>query len=245
MGEAPDSGRLRCGQCKSDLHPADVLVSSLEARCRHCGWTFGGAGTPYRRGALPEPRSAPPEDEEERHLVPRPARMRVLEAPVPAIVYRVPGDRALGVALGIMALTLIAAVIALGAGQAIEPGLVLLLLATPPLVYLALAKLFNKRHIELRGPYLQARQRPFPLPFGPMVPRRDIGQLYVRQQAVQQGPRRYEVVAQHGSEATVIASAIDNPIEALFIEQEIERRLAIEDVPVPGEYRFLAKKRGR
>lgn len=241
----PESGRLRCQQCQSELHPADVVVSTLEARCRHCGWTFGGKLNPYRVGGLPEPRVEEPNEDEERRIVPRPRTMQVLEGPVPTIVHRLPGDVAIGASLLVGALGLIVALITLGRGPVFEPMLLVFVLSIPPVTYLALSRLFNRRHIELNGPYLQVRQRPFPLPFATMVPRREVTQIYVRQYDIGRGHRRFAVMAQHGHDATMLLSGLDSPIEALFIEQEIERQLAIEDVPMAGEYQHLAKKRGR
>ena len=43
-----DAAPLTCGACSATLHIEDVDAQALSARCRRCGWSFSGVGSPYR-----------------------------------------------------------------------------------------------------------------------------------------------------------------------------------------------------
>ena len=108
------------------------------------------------------------------------------------------------------------------------------------LAYYALTGYVNRTVVYVNPKLLRVRH-------GPLLPRRnsqikvkDIKQLYVKQhvQRTKKGSTTtYQLyVTNRNGQKTELASGLDSPEQALFLEQEVERYLGIEDKPVPGEH---------
>jgi len=109
------------------------------------------------------------------------------------------------------------------------------------LTYIAIAGLTNRTRITLNTAELRIRHYPLPWPGNRVLARQEITQLFCEEKmnntrngvsysyclsAVLGGGRRLKLV-----------SGLDDPADALFLEQKIEGYLGITDRPVAGEMR--------
>jgi predicted RNA-binding Zn-ribbon protein involved in translation (DUF1610 family) len=104
--------------------------------------------------------------------------------------------------------------------------------------YYTLAGLFNHTTIKLNGEQFLVQHDPFPW-FGEVkVPLTDLRQLYCleKRAKTREGSTSYELAAMlaDGRKLTLLSS-LDSPEIGLFLEQQVESWLHIEDVPVAGE----------
>ncbi|HEU5055489.1 MAG TPA: hypothetical protein VFU21_03165 [Kofleriaceae bacterium] len=95
------------------------------------------------------------------------------------------------------------------------------------------AHLVNRTEIEATGKRVAVRHGPVPYRRSVELARDRIAQLYVE-------PRHdsgvaFGLVAVETGGACVTLVELDSPAGAFYLEQELERVLGIEDVPVPGE----------
>ncbi len=107
------------------------------------------------------------------------------------------------------------------------------------LTYSTLAGLLNRTTLRLGKGMLTVQHDPIPWPGETKIKLKELDQLYCTKE-VQQGKRgtteTFDLVAfkTDGKEKKLL-SRIDQPEIAAFLEQQIERLLKIEDVPVIGE----------
>ncbi len=107
-----------------------------------------------------------------------------------------------------------------------------------------LASLFNTTYITVDSEFVCIEHRPFKLLYREYkIPIKDIEQLYVKEYVT--GRVNSEVYTAHAIMMKVkgqnrdvrLLRGINKPLQAQFIEQEIERFAEIEDKPVKGEFR--------
>lgn len=107
------------------------------------------------------------------------------------------------------------------------------------MLYAVLTGLFNKTYIRISHGSLLVIHRPLPWLGQKNIPRQDLKQLYSKE-SVYPGEhghsRRYSVQAiTKKGQVIALVSNLASSEEALFIEQEIEKYLKIDDEPVRGE----------
>ncbi len=109
------------------------------------------------------------------------------------------------------------------------------------LTYNVIATYLNRTYVTLKGDEIKVRSLPLPFPWREnTLPMEDITQLYVKKGG-QAGfsfntSTTYSVMAQrYTANDTVLVGGLNNTTLALFIEQELERYLEIEDEQVFGE----------
>ena len=106
------------------------------------------------------------------------------------------------------------------------------------LTYYVIAALFNKTIIFVDYDILTIKHKPFPFWGNKKVNAQDLKQLYVNQKISRNrhgASSSYEVHALTKSGKNIKLIALSNSEESLYIEQEIEKFLRIEDQPVKGE----------
>jgi hypothetical protein len=106
--------------------------------------------------------------------------------------------------------------------------------------YVALAGFLNTTTIHVDNMTLTVHHHPLPF-INKTVPTNDIEQLYTKQQISRSKngttvSYQLHIIKYDGKNQRLLQS-LDNPEQAIFIEQEVERFLDIEDRPVRGEYR--------
>jgi hypothetical protein len=112
--------------------------------------------------------------------------------------------------------------------------------------YYALAGWFNRTHILVSHGEIVVRIRPLPFFGNKTLSAPDIKQLYAKEKISSsgEGGRRvtYEVHAITHSERNVkLVRGLNSREQALYIEQEIEKYLGIQDAPVRGELEYRRK----
>ncbi len=107
--------------------------------------------------------------------------------------------------------------------------------------WIAIANLVNRSWITIRGGTLQVRHGPLPWWPMPTLPARSIEQLYCTKKVRRSKNGTtvtYELRAVTRDHAgRLLLGGLDRLEQALWLEQEIERRLDIRDRPVAGEVR--------
>lgn len=100
------------------------------------------------------------------------------------------------------------------------------------LLYGGLAGLFNETVITVNDEYLRLEHQPFPYFGGDVFNRAAIEQLYMVEQI---SLRRYDLYLLPTAGKPQKLITLDTPEQGLYLEQQIEQFLGIEDRPVPGE----------
>lgn len=130
-----------------------------------------------------------------------------------------------------------------------SPGLDLMFILFPllhvtagvGLAYYTLAGYLNKTVIEVDFSVLTIRQGPIPWWGDKTVSSKQLKQLYCKKDGYSNYQRGYTSYAVHAITSEhrniKLLSGLDSTEQALFIEQEIEKFLKIEDKPVKGEIR--------
>lgn len=220
---------MRCGQCGEDIHPRDLDIEALEARCRYCGWAFGKIESPYRRGAskalVHEPETGKPG-------VPRPACVEVSPRGA-ATVIRYRAHSRVEVTEWVM---LLLVPILLVSAFVFYISKSLILAAVPSgllalLFYAALAIRYYPRELVLDEDVLEVRLGRLPLG---RHPRANIRQLGVTDEVTTGGALRFSLTARIDGR-NVDLLHVTRPLDGLYLEQELERLLGLADEPIPGE----------
>lgn len=109
------------------------------------------------------------------------------------------------------------------------------------LAYVTLALLFNRTSVEIERGVLRIANGPLPWPGNRELDASRVRQLYVKrvEQRTKHGPvSRYEVHAVLVDDTHLaLVTGLDSHPRARFLEQELERALAIEDREVAEEHR--------
>lgn len=108
------------------------------------------------------------------------------------------------------------------------------------LLYYSLCGFLNKTLIRADWENLTIKHYPLPWKGNRIIPRQDIKQLYVKQIEVRSRGSlsiTYEVhLLTQSSRDIKLLSNLPNKEQAAFIEQEVEKYLQIQNIPVRGEY---------
>ena len=131
---------------------------------------------------------------------------------------------------------------------AVTSGMLFLLIASAWFLYFAATRAFNNHRIRVDAARLEVAQGPLPWPGARKLDASDIVQLYATEQESRSetnngGNRKvnvrkhYRLLANTRSRGRVkILSGLNDPLQALWLEQEIERLLGIIDKRVAGEH---------
>lgn len=107
------------------------------------------------------------------------------------------------------------------------------------LTYLVIAALTNVSRLEVRRDRLVLAHGPLPVPWrwGNTVDVGAIDQLYCHRHSGSRGHTFYELVARlkNGAGTVCVVDGFEQPEQVLFLEQQVERRLGIQDVEVKAE----------
>ena len=107
------------------------------------------------------------------------------------------------------------------------------------LTYYVIAGFLNRTEVRATRGELSVSHGPVPWPGNKSVAAHAVEQLYCQAKVrhTKNGTRtayRVEMALRNGEKETLV-KGLDDPDEALFLEQKIEERLRIEDRPMPGE----------
>jgi len=232
---------VRCPSCDAEIPADDVNIERLVAKCRHCNTVFGFAA---QLGA-----------EALQQVAPALRTGKRPEVPMPPTISMTSSGKTLEVTLRWFSWTVLALaffcvfwdgfmvvwyVIALSEGVAVMAVAGLLHLAVGVgLTYFCLASWLNSTRITLDGMYLRIEHGPLPWPGGLELPTSNIEQLFTKQvvHRGKHGPHySFELHAalRDGSQRKLL-SGLSDAEQALYIEQEAERFLGVEDRAVSGE----------
>jgi hypothetical protein len=107
------------------------------------------------------------------------------------------------------------------------------------LTYVLIAALANVSRLEVRRDRLVFTHGPLPIPWrwGSSVDVGAIDQLYCHRYSASRNRTLYELVARRKDRAATVClvDGFDRPEPVIFLEQQVERRLGIEDVEVKAE----------
>ncbi len=228
---------LRCKSCGAVLKPESVNLALAMARCEHCGALFGLRNAP---GLADVPVTA----SVVRQKVPMPKGFDVVDfgttleitrrwfSPVflLLLVFCVFWNGFMVVWHGIA--------LATGMWPMSCFGLIHTSVGIG-VAYFTVAGFVNRTVIRADRGMIEVRHGPLPWPGNKALPAGRIGQLYCKE-TVSHGKNgathRYSVeVAMKDDTAATLLTGLDRAEHALYIEQELERHLDIEDRPVRGE----------
>jgi hypothetical protein len=113
------------------------------------------------------------------------------------------------------------------------------------MAYCCLAGWLNRTHIFISNEKIVVKHRPLPFWGNKTLFAPDIKQLYAMEKISSSGEGgsvTYEVHAiPHSGRRVKLVRGLDSSKQALFIEQEIEKYLGIQDAPVRGELEYRRK----
>ncbi len=236
---------LRCKNCGAPIQEKDIYLELAMAKCSHCGTIFSLRGMELPPSLQPKPAPPPePTPPPRRRLVPMPDKFHVFDkGETFQLTYR-------WFDLKFIFLLVFSVfwngIVCVWYGAAFSTGLspmmlfgLLHLAAGIGMGYYTLAGFLNSTTITAREGMLSIQHRPLPWPGSKQLSALDIKQLYCKEkvQRSDNGEQHtYQVytILTNGSKEKLL-SDLSKPEQALYIEQELERYLAIQDQPVPGE----------
>lgn len=229
--------RLDCPSCRTPLHAKDVRLDLALATCQACGEVHDLSGRKASASLSP---AKPP-----RPRIKQPGRFRLETSDENTrISWRWLSPKHLFMILFCMAWDGFLVVwygIALHVKDPPIPMLVFPLVHVAigvGLTYSTLAGLLNRTRIEVSRHLLTIRHGPLPWKGNQTLNGRQLKQLYV-EESVRSLKRNaqvgYHVMAlDQGGNKVRLLSNLEDKDHALFLEQELERHLGIEDAPVRG-----------
>ena len=123
--------------------------------------------------------------------------------------------------------------------EPLPPDIPLIAVFAIALNYYAVAQWFNRTHIFVSQGKLAVQHRPLPFFGSVTLSAPDLKQLYTKEDVSHGRGResvRYEVHAvTHSGKNIKLVDGLDTSEQALFVEQEIEKYLGIQDASVKGE----------
>lgn len=235
---------MSCRNCGAGLEADGIDASLRVATCGHCGSLHELPSDSFNdpsRGQPAEINSSPPATKTERVEVAMPKRFTVQRGTGSMEVSWKVG----GIFHGVVLLVMVGAF----TNAALTSGAYFILLGSVALLYFAAVRTFNKHRVRVDGTGLQVTQVPLPWPGARKLAVSDIDQLYATEYATSSqnqrnhGSRRersrkyYRLSAttSDGSRMTIL-SGLHDPLQALWLEQELERLLNISDKVVAGSH---------
>ncbi len=226
--------QIICKKCQKSIPAENISVSNLIAKCSGCNAVFD-----FRSQMQQEERSSIPRLE-----TPMPSQFSLEKSRyILKITYRFRSPRVYGLA-GFMifwnAFLVVWVSIALSLkAYPMIAFAALHILVGCYLLYGTLVGLFNSMVITVNPGQLQIQHGPIPYPGNITVSSKDIAQLYCKEKITyrRRGTSAHcEVyLITKNSKLICLTKNLEDVEQALFIEQEIERHLNIEDQSVPGE----------
>ncbi|MGC3998339.1 MAG: hypothetical protein QM767_13035 [Anaeromyxobacter sp.] len=224
--------RLACPVCRADIPDSNVNMDRAIARCPACGDVFGFAD--QVPGALRGSRTRP--------AVPLPKRFKVSGPPL-RIAFRWFSPAAFFFLFftlfwnGILSVFLVQIVTSHSYGVLLF--LSLHLAVGLFMTYRTLASFLNRTEVTVESGQLCVRHRPLPWPGSRQLPGHTLKQLWVRER-ISRGKNgtsvTYELQAErHQGKPLKLLSGLEQPEQAIFLEQQLEMHLGIQDQPVAGE----------
>lgn len=238
--------KLSCPECRSAIAPGEININMLLAKCSNCGVVFSFED----RAAAALPAGANVQDRQyakDRGDIPMPPGIEaqaLLSELNLQISWRNRAQGFLTLFTVIWNLFVIPfAIFAILSGELqILLFLSLHLSVGVGLLYVLIANLVNKTTIQATNQKLIVEHAPLPIPFrgGREVNARDIRQLYVEKYVASttngRPNLRYALAARlHTGQRLELIKGLKNPEEGLYIEQQIERFLDIENQTEPKE----------
>ena len=235
--------QITCTNCERMVPRSDVNVGQHVARCRQCNTVFD---LPAQLGAVVERPIA-----RHRAPVPQPISIHVNELAsteaAPADPYRAGGVAAPSFEIvrrwwGADAILLVLVCVAVDAFVALKHSAFILDVSGVLLTYMTVATCVNRTVIRVERGFLSIRHGPLPWSGNKRIPLESLEQVFCLEEVRQSGRSgptiRYSVRAvMKGGRAVVLVAGLKDPAEARAIEQALESRLGIVDVPVAGEMR--------
>lgn len=223
---------LKCANCGSQLSPEDISPQLAAARCRHCNALFA---IPSAAGPAPIGRpevTLPPRFQIDSDM----DSLRITRKWLSPSAFFL-----LFFAIFWNGFMIVWHTIALGTGMWIMSAFGLIHTGVGiGLIYVVLAKFLNTTVITANKFELSVRSGPLPWRGDRQIEANQVRQLYCKEKVTH---------GKHGSSASyaveavmkdntrqALAQGFENADQALFVEQQIERHLAIADVPVAGEH---------
>lgn len=232
---------IQCPACRSKVLSDDLNMQALAGMCRSCHTVFSfrdqlPAGDPVREAAPPV-----------RAAVPMPAKFRVERSGSDFVIFwdwKSPAMWFLVIfCIFWDGFLLFWYSIAFGTDSPLIMKLFPLIHVAVGLglTYFAVCMFVNRTFVGVSGGRLTVTHTPLPWPGNRAMPAGEIEQLYCFER-VSHGKNgtsvTYEVNAvQRGGTKVKLVGGLQEPEQALFLEQEIERALGIADRRVPGEMR--------
>ncbi len=227
-----------CRNCGAGLEAHRIDTSLGVVTCSHCGslHDIPGDSVEQTSGST----ASKPVPKVQRHEVALPSRFKLRRSAGGMEVTWSAGGPLHGLVLSVMAVAV--------AYAALNSGVLPLLVASAGLLYYAAVRSFNKHRIRVDGASLRVSHGPLPWPGSRKLDASDIEQLYAmehesRVETGSEGNRTtqvrkfYRLSANTRSSGRVtILNGLSDPHQALWLEQEIERLLSIDDKRVAGEY---------
>jgi hypothetical protein len=223
---------LKCNNCGSQLKPEDISPQLSAARCHHCNALFA---LPHLAGGRTIPRPD----------VALPRGMKIEERMDGLTITRSWMDAStwflLFFAVFWNGFMIVWNVISLSQGVWIMSVFGLLHTGVGLfLIYLVLAKFLNSTTVKVTFDAVESRSGPIPWMGNKSIPKSEVEQLYCSEEVkrTKNGTSvTYDVLAVlKGNRRQTLTKGINHHDQALFIEQQLERHLGLQDIPVTGEH---------
>lgn len=232
--------KLSCPECRSAITPDQININMLLAKCSHCGLVFSFED----RAPAPPPKSdtAPaPVQAKDRGDIPMPPGIQA-QALLSELNIQISWRNRVDGFLTLFTVVWNIFVIPFAVFAVISGKLqVLLFLSLHLLVgvgflYVLVSNLINKTLIQVTRRKLFVEHTPLPVPFrgNHEIDAQDIRQLHVEEYVASTtngGPNlRYALHARlHSGKRLELIKGLKNPEEGLYVEQQIEQFLDIEN----------------
>lgn len=228
-----------CRNCGAGLEADRIDASLGVVSCSHCGSLHDIPNNNPNDTSSNEPTA--PAAKPKRLKVALPDRFKIQRGANSLEIIWAVGGLFHGFVLSIMAAGV--------AYMALTSGMLFLLIGSVGLLYLAAVRTLNTHRIRVDKASLQVMQGPLPWPGSRKLNSSDIQQLYateheVRTEAGDGNDRKVRVrkhyrlsANTHKNGRITVLSGLNDPLQALWLEQEIEGLLGIVDKPVDGEHR--------
>jgi len=230
--------QLKCERCGADFKAEDLNVALGVARCSYCGGVFDVGQHTAALSGRPPPGVRPE--------VPLPEKFEVSSRPSELVVqWRWFGAQYIGLALFCVAWD---AFLVFWYSTALRTGQAFSIMTIFPIAhvgvgvglsYTTLAGFLNRTWIRADRTGLAIRHGPVPWKGNRDLSRAELKQLYSSsklRQTKNTSTWVYQLNAvTRDGKATPLLSNLESPEQALYLEQQLEKRLEIVDVPVAGE----------
>jgi hypothetical protein len=226
---------MTCKLCGHGIPAEDLQPELNMARCRLCATVqdLDAASDPAAsRVGRPRTSLRPP--------VKMPRKFRIEERGPFSVRWRWRGAKSFALVIPALSWNVMMLFLFSGRMGRVPPSAAVHVLVGVGLAVLAAVHLVNRTRVSLSGASLVVRSEPIPWFGNRSVPRSELVQLFVREvrHRTKNGKLHltYDLIAKRASgkkELPLVRGL--GPAQALWLEQELERRMGIVDQPVPGE----------